>query len=520
MTRPLLAPLAAALASVAVAGCGGSGGDPDADPAAVVPARAPVYLEATLDPEGDTSEDVRALSRRLGGTDDPGGRLIALLERAADEGGGDFRWKRDVAPWIGDRVGLFVSSVSATGAKADGEAALVAPTDDPDAAEEALERQLGRRDPDRPPPRLSDRTHREVEYRVDAASGTAVAIVEDYAVIGNERAVRAAIDAAAGEALADSEGFGDARDQVEDERIGFGYARVSALLSGLGPQGLALRQVLGGMGETIAFAVDPEADALRVESAALGAREAPAGDPGDVLAGLPGDAWLAAGTSDIRARLERSLRQVGQLGAFGGFDLEQVLAQVRRQTGIDVRRDLIRWMGDGGIFVRGTAVSDLGGALVVRSSDPAATARVVPRLGRVVARSAPGARVAPLRRAGVDAGVTLRFAALPLPIHLVAADDRFVLAVTDGALDAALDPARPLGESRAFRDAGARLGDGVRPSLFMDLGPVGELVDGTGAVQGREAEEARRVLERLTTIAAGARRDGDVQRGRFVVGVR
>jgi hypothetical protein len=48
---------------------------------------------------------------------------------------------------------------------------------------------------------------------------------------------------------------------------------------------------------------------------------------------------------------------------------------------------------------------------------------------------------------------------------------------------------------------------------------VRKLVDGTGA-SGRRGREGRKALDRLTALVAGGKREGDVQRGRLVVGVK
>lgn len=511
MLRPA-APLALLLALAA--GCGGSGGDPDADPAAIAPARAAVYLEATVDPEGETAEDFQALARRVTGEKDPGGALRALLEEK-----GELDFERDVEPWLGDRLGVFVSSFTTSGAGPDAEVALVAPTDDADAAKKVLERELAERDEGEPAPLLATRKHRDVSYKVDTREDTAVAIVEEYAVTGTQGAVRATIDAAAGEALSETDAFSDARKEVEEDGLGFGYVRVSALLGGLGPQGLAARQLLGGAGETLAFGLDADPDALRVESAALGVR-GPASGPGSVLGSLPSSAWMAAGVSDVGGQLDRALAGLGQLGALGGLDVDQILAQVRRQTGIDVREDLIAWMGDAGLFVQGRTVSELGGALVVRSKDPERSARVVPRIGRLLRNVVPGASVEEFDERGVDAGVTLRMEGQELPVHIAAADDRFVIAVSDGALESALSRGGTIGTSPLFRDAAGKLGEGMKPAAFVDLSRVREVLDDAGAFEGEDGAKAREVLERLTVVVAGTRRDGEVQRGRVIVGAR
>jgi hypothetical protein len=86
-------------------------------------------------------------------------------------------------------------------------------------------------------------------------------------------------------------------------------------------------------------------------------------------------------------------------------------------------------MGDGGIFVQGDDFSTLSGALVVRSKDEDKTQEVIPKLGRTLRRMVPGRdRAQALRRLGVDEGLTLRFAELPLPVHVASAGDRFVIA--------------------------------------------------------------------------------------------
>ena len=516
MNRLLLS-TSLAVAAIA-AGCGGSGGDPDADPASVVPARAPVYVEATINPDGETADEIKALSQKLAGTDKPGPELKRLFEKAVNEDGGKFSWDKDVEPWIGDRLGMYVTKINASGEDAD--VALVAPTEDADKAEAFLVKDLKDKDgSDSRPPKVSERTYKDTKYQVDTANDEAVAILGDYAVVGTEQAVKGGIDAQEGEGLADADAFKKARDQVESDSLGFAYVRLSTLFSGLGAQGAAARQVFASAGDTVAMALDTDKDAIRVETAAIGAKTAGSGDPGKLVTELPADAWLAAGTADIGGQLEQSLEQIGQLGALGGADPEQALRQIEQQTGIDVREDLISWMGDGGVFVQGESLGDIGGALVVTSKDAAKTRSLIGKLEKLAAQ-VPGVSTKALRGSGVDEGLTISGGQIPLPVHIAAAGDRFIIAVTDKALEAVLEPTAKLGDSAPFKAAAGKLDDGIKPSFFLDFEPVRALVDGTGQVQGEEAEKARRVLEHLTTLAAGGKKEGDVQRGRLVVGVK
>jgi hypothetical protein len=504
-----------------VAGCGGSGGDPDADPAAIVPARAPVYLEATL----KADDDFEAVAKKLTGAENPSAELKRLFERAANEGGGDFKWDEDVKPWIGDRVGLYVMSVKPDGEDAD--AAFVAPTEDPDKAQEFLEKDIAEKgDSDEQAPKVSERTYKDTKYKVDSANDEAVAILKDYAVFGTEPAVKGAIDAVEGEGLSDADAFKKARDQIDDDALGFGYVRLSTLFSSLGPQGAAARQLLGQSGDTIAFSVDAEKDEISVETASIGVKGGGQAGPGSVLATLPGDAWAAVGTADLGGQVDRQLQQFSQLGALGGVNVDQALDQFRSQTGVDVREDLLSWMGDAGIYVSGSGLADIGGALVVQSKDPAKSEAAVAKIARLVRRLGQGQlAVRELKPSGgvdFDRGIQLRASGLPLPISIVSADDRFVIAVGGQALEGALKPAEALKDNAGYKEAAGRLGEGIEPQFFLNMDPIRRLLDESGAWQraGAEADKVKRALEQLTTVAAGSKREGDVQKGELVIGVK
>ena len=518
MKRRLL-PLPLAVLALA-AGCGGSGGDPDADPAAIAPARAPLYLEASI----KSDKDVEAIAKKLSGTENPSAELKKAFEKAVNEDGGNLKWDRDFKPWVGDRIGVFITSLNAEGEDAD--AAVVAPTDDPDKAKEFLEKQLRSKEGKDQPPKVSERTYKDVKYEVDTADDTAVAILDEYALIGTEQAVKGGIDAQEGEGLADADSFKKARDQVEDDGVAFGYVKVSTLIGSLGQQGAALRPLLGQSGDTVAFSIDAEDNQINAESAAIGVKDAAAGGPGEVLATVPSDAWLAGGSADIGAQFEKQLEQLAQLGGMGGVDVNQALEQFKSQTGVDVREDLLSWMGDAAVYVTGAQAEDLGGALVVKSKDPAKSEAAVGDIQRLITRLGQGQisakRLSP-GTAEFDRGIEISAPGLPVAVSLASAGDRFVIAVGAGAaLEEALEPAQPLSKTPAFQEASGKLDDGVKPQFFANLQPVGELLDSTGALQGQgpEAERFRKALDQLTTIVAGSKREGDVQRGELVVGVK
>lgn len=514
LNRPLAAIAASAALIPLIAACGGSsGGSPDADPAAIVPARAPVYLEADIKPDGDAKEAVDELARKLGGVDDLGAELRGLIEKEAREDDKDFTWKKDVQPWIGNRVGIFLHELE--GKDDEPEGAVVFPTKDPDKARDSLLESLSSLDGGKKG-RVVERTYRDTKYKVEATEGNAVVTIDDYVVTGDESGIKAVLDARKAESLAETDAFKKSRDQVPDDELGFAYLGMRQVFSQLGPEASAIRPLLEQVGDQLAVALSATKDSIRVDSASIGVSGPGSSGPGKVFPTLPGDAWVAVGATDIGGTLQRAVEQLEQLGALGGVDIQE---EFRKQTGLDVQRDLVSWMGDGGLFVTGTSVANISGALVVESKDPAATRRAIPRLARAASRLA-GASVGSAPR-GVDAGAVLRFKGLPLPITLALDGDRFVLAVGQGALDAATGGGSRLDANPAFRDAQGKLGDGIKPSFFVDMGPVRELVSGLGLEkEGPEAQRFLRALEAMTAIVGGGRRDGDIARGRVVVGVK
>ena len=514
LLRPLVAP-AAALSLALAAGCGGdSGGDPGADPAAIVPARAPVYAEGNLKP----GDDIKELAKKLSGEEDPGGAIKRELEKSAREDDPDFRFSEDVEPWLGDRIGVFATELTGD----DPPLGIVAPTKDSDKARETLERELRAQDKDEPKPQVVERTHRDTKYLVDTAQDEGVAIIDDYAVFGADAAIKAAIDAREGEALAENADYDKAREAIEEDDVGFAYIRVEQLLSGLGPQGAVVSQALQGLGDTVAIGLDGDESNIIAESAALGvtAPEGSNAGAGEVLTELPDSAWAALGVSDLGGKIEQGLKQLSQLGGLSGQDPEAILKQLEDQLGINPRRDLADWIGDVGIFATGDSLDTISIGLVGQTKDADATRRSIAKIATLVERAA-SATSKPLKRAGVDTGVTLTGGEVDQPVHIALTDDeRFIVVFNDDGLDAVLESEGKLGDSDAWKDATSRLGDGFEPAVFLDFAPIAALAKSAGASEEPDAARVIQVIEKLTTLSGGAKNEGDTQRGRVVVGVK
>src|ERR1700710_437650 len=111
MRRPvkvrLVLMVATATAALAVAGCGGSGDSTSSDPATLAPVRTPLFIAATVRPEGELKSNVESLAKSIGGIDDLGGLIVTELESSADASGEELDYAKEIEPWLGEKGGLF-----------------------------------------------------------------------------------------------------------------------------------------------------------------------------------------------------------------------------------------------------------------------------------------------------------------------------------------------------------------------------------------------------------------------------
>jgi hypothetical protein len=509
-SRRLLAALllGLVLAAGAVAGCAsssGSGGG--SDPAALVPASAPLYAEAVLGGDSREQADAQAALAKILRTTDPRGELVKAFER------GDVNFARDVEPWLGDRVGAAALSFGRGGDKV-----VVAASRDDAAARAALPRLT---------PNAAARSYRGVDYRVDPQTGKAAAVVDGFVVLGSENGLKAAIDASKGASLAEADALKEARAKVRAERSAFLYVDVAGFLrSALGAGGGGAAQLAPfvepislALPKTIAAALDAEPGMLRLDSAAFGNGGGfHSGASGaDALAALPGDAWLGVGVGEVGQTVNGFLDRVSAKGGIAGVGLQALLGQAQQGLGLDIRRDLLGWMGDAGVYVAGASDTDRRAALVIASKDPAATQRAVRALEPLARRSGD---VTPLSAAGVDAGFAVRRDGSDDEVLVASGGNRFVVALGRRALTEALaSGGARLGDAAAFKAAAAKLGSGVRPSFFLDV----QQLSGAVAAKGDRHDRARELQEYLGAFGAvisGARSDGDLTRGKAIATLR
>jgi hypothetical protein len=285
-----------------------------------------------------------------------------------------------------------------------------------------------------------------------------------------------------------------------------------------------LKGLLTGSGlKSFAGRLDVAKDAMRVDFAAIGGKQGligtGAGDGPGAAAAVPAGSWLSIGFGDVGGTFTQAIKSLGSSGAFGGLSPEVLLSGLKAQLGVDVQKDLLSWMGDAALFVRGTTASDVGGALVVHSKDPAASRRAIPELKSLLRRL--GVQVGGLRRSGAGSGVAgfsvHAGSKLPGAVEIAAKDDTFVIAYGKDALRDALAGGDQLGDSAPYK-AAAGLLDGAKPSLFLDTPQVVKLI-GSLAGGDPDFQKAKPTLDAFGPAAAGAKREGGTTRVKLAVSV-
>ena len=515
-TRLLVMTLVLALCGAIAAGCGsssGSGGDND--PAALIPAGAPVYVEAVVRPEGKVRADLEGALKQILRTDDPGAKIGKLIDDA--DKGEDVTFK-DVEPWLGDRVAVAVTALH-SGQDAD-YVAVISSTDD-DKAQATLDKMKDD---------VVERSYKGVDYRFDRKDSSAAAVFDNNLVIGSEPGLKSAIDTSkGGDSLAESNGLETVRAKVAEDRIGLFYLDVQGLLRTVAQQassdpqvGALLQSFSSAAPKTIGAGLQAQPDALRIDAVSLGTpKSASTGGSGaDIVATLPDSSWLALGVADLGQTVDRIIQTVAGSGGITGVGVNAVLGQFQKQTGLDLRKDVLGWMGDAGVFVGGTTGADLGGALVIKTTDPAKTKRTMAVLERFVRQQSGGTKITTLHGSGIDEGFTAQDASGPA-VQVALAGDRFVVAVgSKDVLAKAISPGQQLGSAPAFTAAACALGNGLRPSFFLDFTQVTQLI-AAFAGDDDDFQKAKPYLDTFGAIVAGAKDEGSgVTRARFVVTLR
>jgi len=498
--RKLLLTLAVlSVMAVVAAGCG-SEDEAASGATELVPAGALMYGEATLDPEGDQKEAIDSILAKFPGGGQAGDKLKELIEKALRESDAPINFKDDIEPWLGDEAAFFASSLDSDNEPQAG-VGLVA-TDDEGAAEEALEKSAEGK--------IKRHDYKDVEYLTDD-SGAAGAVLDGFLVLGTEAGVKAVIDTSkGGKKLSDDERYKNALEGASEDRLGLFYLNSPQFLKSA--QGtMALPQSFEKFfKEPFVATVDADDDGVVFEGKVPEETAQTFGFVGqgsDLLGELPGDSWAAMAQTDFGKLIDFYVDAFG--AAVGGRDA--VEQQLKSATGLDLQKDVIDWMGDFGLFVRGTSIAELDGALIIETKDEQASGRMIDAVARLARQQGAGSglSVRPLSAQGGGEGYTISSQGIPKPIHFFQKGGRVVVAYGDAAARDAVDPSETLGDSPDFSATRDSLGGDYDVSFVVLVQPILDLVESTGAASDADWQDAKPYLEPLSALVAGTSGEGD-----------
>ncbi len=551
---------AAALAACAglVTGCGSSNaGGTSADPASAVPASAALYAGATVRPTGSLQQQAEAAGRALSHQADPYQRLVAALQTP---GSPTLSYSRDVEPWLGPYAGVFLTSLHASssipsllehgllGSGAPGafpfgtggaEGAYVLDTSNTEKARSFLDSQAAHAG-------AQTTSYHGVSYEL-SSGGVAFGLVHDFAVIGSQSGLRAVIETTGGaSSLAHAPGYAKLLAAAPAGALAHLYTKPAAQAAGKEAISGVL-QVLAGTHEANISLV-PAATSLTLDADTLASGTSPQGagllsaDPESAKAfgELPGESWLAIGLGHVGATLSKDAQDIQGLVSLGSssgptapataFGLGSLFAgltaplQILGADNAQAKHEFASWMGGAGIFASGAGLLELRAAVVITSTDPAASQAAVNELAAALRKA--GGATAPVSIPGTDAAVGVRLTGLPLVLDIAngrAADGqtKFVLGLGEASVTSALNPPSTLSGSPAATAAATSLGEGIQPSLILDFPTFVSLFEGIGLLEQPPIAQFAPYLRSATTLVGGGRQvSSEVQRFRLVLGLR
>jgi hypothetical protein len=516
--RPRFVPIVvvvAALAALAFAGCGG-GSSGGTDPAEAAPAGAPIYLEASIHPGGQIAENVNSLAKSVFGVESVGALIAEELEKAAAGEGNQLDFEKEVEPWLGDEAGLFLQEYD--GEDFHGAGAALQVSDEGEAEGFVDEKQKESGEP------FEEGSYEGVDFK-SIEDGTTIGFSEGLLLFGETEAIfKQMVDALGGENLAGAEGFKDATDEVPSESVAHVYVDIGGLIKEAG-QGIPAEARLGfellGIepeGATALVSLVPGSDHVELDvSSDVATGTVAGGDASALLGTLPSGSVAAVASSEYGKALEEMIDRIDENGIPGEIPPHQFKRSLER-SGLDLE-SLVGSIGDIGVFVEGNSERNLGGALIVESSDTSEAQNTVKNLGLLL-RASGVAGVTGYNEGGLS-GFSVRSDELgSKPIVVVAGESKIVFSYGPKAAAAALsEKAGTLAEDPAFGEAKEALGD-TPIAGFLDGPSALTLFNGIASpLERAELMNVKPYLEKIGYVAFGGSSSGDKTSAKIVAGL-
>jgi uncharacterized protein DUF3352 len=503
------------LASTAVSGCGDGSSD-GSDLAGFAPPGSLVFVEGTVQPEGELKSDVDALADEIAGTDSLGGLIVSKLEEEARDKEEPLDFAKEVEPWLGERGAVSYSKLDSAGDLSG--YAILLETTDPEATQATIDHQAQVN-----PDPVKEGSYQGVAYWTDTGDETVVGLIGDMFVAAEDaRSFRTAVDAEQDESLGDESQFQDAISAASEGSLADVYVDIGGLIEASGDSiDPTAREALRNAGidpseATAVASLVPGSDQIEIDlSSDLGGEEPPSGDASDLLASMPADSFAALATAGFGDQLKEALDQLDASGVEGEIPPNQLKSGLA-QIGIDLD-EVASSLEEAAVFAEGTEEANLGGALVL-TTDSDETVKSIGGLGKTL-RSVGVPGVTALT--GEASGFSVRSEELGHYPLVVAAEGKRIaigygLRQTLKGLEAG--GGATLGDSTAYKDAVAAL-DGT---------PIGAFVAGPAALSLAESLvprsetgfwEAVPYLKKIDYVAIGSDADGETATAKVIAGV-
>jgi hypothetical protein len=465
----------------------------------------PLYAEITLRPDDDQEAAISSFTRRVAGIGDPEAVLVTELDRALARDEAEISFD-DIDPWLGDRASVFVRSFEPVDVADDvpvsgdvPDFAVAVEVTDVSETHTFLER-AAESDPDPE----EERSYKGVDYTLDSDDGIAVGFIDDHLVFGTEPSFKVAVEASEGESLAESDEYQDRMGALDGDPLVSAFVEPGEVIDGLlasahenPADARFLRPVLAGpLAGPVGISLSATPTAASLEMAALQeGGEQPSGS--SLLEALPAGSWLAAAVRDLGAPLTQLLEQLDSSGLPNTGSWQR---RFRMKTGLDLRADVLDWLGDTAVFAQGSAAPGFRAGLIAETDDRDAPRVLLERVERRVEQSTG------LRSAGAppeaDYGFRIGIPSLGRGVEAGVVGQRLV-AVIGGSIAQVLDAPETLAGDASYRAAREALGADLSPALYVRLPGLLDLVE--RGDPGPEFRAAAPYLAGFDSLIAGHR---------------
>lgn len=508
--------LLAALLALLVAGCGGGdSGSGEADLAGAAPPGTPLFVEFTVQPEGDTKANIESLAKSLAGVDDLGALIETELEKSASEEGEEIDVESEIKPWLGKKGAFIFPEYK----EEDFDETVVAiQVTDAGEAENFIDgHATSNGEPD------EDGSYEGVDFKVEKDDGQTVGVVDELVVLADSEALfKQVVDASDGESLADQDAFDSAVANVPDESAADVYVDIGALIEESGgtidPE---TRIFLDSVGiepkeATAVASVIPGSNQIELDlSTNLSGENPPSGDASKLLGSLPADSLVAFASPEFGKRFQEGIDRIDENGIPGEVPPHQ-LKKALKQSGVDLE-SIAGSVGDIGLFAVGSSERSLEGALVMEAQDSKQATNTVSNLGLFLrSTGTPGITAI----SGEASGFSIRSAELgSKPVVVVAKGTLIAIGYGLASAKAVLaGQGETLADDPAFKEATSALG-GTPISAFVNGPAALKLASALVPPYEEGFSEAKPYLTKIDYVAVGSEASGDLAVAKLIVGV-